>query len=462
MPSIDWHTMQWWVYLALLVAVAWFLGARLARRSRRKAVLIGGPMPRGEPSESFDDEESPRAADTAEGPVEPAAGLGSAAPPRGDEHHGDELAAEWPTASTPREATTDRAPPPISPRIGSAPPIETVPPDPGLPVLPVGAALVPVYFATSRRSTASTRPEERYGPERGELSYGRADVSIPPGHRPGRLESPLRVFSFRLSPDPARHVMLQRVVEYPTVAVWRLAMAEALGQASSPDVFVFIHGYNTSFADAIRRTAQLGTDLDFQGVKFAYAWPSRATEAAYPADESTSAWVERDLTTVLQELAALPGLRALHVVAHSMGSRPLMETLKTFADRGEPPSIGELILAAPDLDAPYFHDVLAPAVRRQAARVSLYASARDRALEASVKFHRVQRAGWSLPTPVVALGVDTIDASLVDTSWLGHGYFADTKQVIDDLFMLVRHRLEPPERNLRPVAIPAGTYWRLP
>jgi esterase/lipase superfamily enzyme len=34
------------------------------------------------------------------------------------------------------------------------------------------------------------------------------------------------------------------------------------------DLLVFIHGYNTTFADALRRTAQIFYDLDFGGARY--------------------------------------------------------------------------------------------------------------------------------------------------------------------------------------------------
>jgi len=39
---------------------------------------------------------------------------------------------------------------------------------------------------------------------------------------------------------------------------------------------------------------------------------------------------------------------------------------------------------------------------------------------------------------VVVPGVETIDASHVDTSLLGHSYFAETRSVLSDMFYLIR------------------------
>ncbi len=55
-------------------------------------------------------------------------------------------------------------------------------------------------------------------------------------------------------------------------------------RASCRDVLVFVPGYNVSFVNAVRRTAQLAYDLDFGGVPVLYSWPSAGSAAAYVAD----------------------------------------------------------------------------------------------------------------------------------------------------------------------------------
>jgi hypothetical protein len=57
-------------------------------------------------------------------------------------------------------------------------------------------------------------------------------------------------------------------------------------------------------------------------------------------------------------------------------------------------------------------------------------------------------------------GMDTIDASAVDTSLLGHSYYGDNRSVISDLFALVRRDAAPPDRfGMRPVTSVGQRYW---
>ena len=48
-------------------------------------------------------------------------------------------------------------------------------------------------------------------------------------------------------------------------------LRDALARARRNEILVFVHGYNTDFGLAMRRTAQLSVDLDFAGVAVAFA-----------------------------------------------------------------------------------------------------------------------------------------------------------------------------------------------
>jgi esterase/lipase superfamily enzyme len=76
------------------------------------------------------------------------------------------------------------------------------------------------------------------------------------------------------------------------------------------------------------------------------------------------------------------------------------------------------MLTAPDIDAEVF-TLLAQDTNRIGERVTLYASPEDKALRLSKQFHGYPRAGEAI---IVLPGVDTIDASAVDTSLVGHSY----------------------------------------
>lgn len=101
--------------------------------------------------------------------------------------------------------------------------------------------------------------------------------------------------------------------------------------------------------------------------------------------------------------------------------------------------------AAPDIDADVFRH-LAANFQSVADRITLYASSKDKALIASRKFRQNPRAGDSGSSITIVGKVDTIDATAVDTEWLGHSYYGDNRSVLSDIFSLIRTG-DPPDKH---------------
>lgn len=223
---------------------------------------------------------------------------------------------------------------------------------------------------------------------------------------------------------------------------------------------MFIHGYNVSFHRAARRTAQLAYDLDFAGVPLFYSWPSDGAFLRYTADEQDVRLTVPHLTEFLNDVVRSTGAERVHVVAHSMGSRALAASLTDIGRDISAPVFGEVIFAAPDIDAREFRDIVAPAIVGTAERITLYASSKDRALRVSQALHDYPRAGDSGKGLTVFAGIETIDASVIDTSLLGHSYFADAIQLVRDLLSVILEGLPPSDRSLEARIIGGMMYWR--
>jgi esterase/lipase superfamily enzyme len=318
--------------------------------------------------------------------------------------------------------------------------------------------VVPVYFGTDRAASGLKQPEAYFGRTRGrELTLGRAEVSVPHRHRPGDLDSPSwRRLQFRK--DQSKHIVLVSLTPLDSAA-WTADYSAALTNSPSRQALVFIHGYNVSFEDAARRTAQLAYDLGIDGPAAFFSWPSRGAFQFYAADEAS---VERSVPFLARFMTNFvmrsdPG--RLNVIAHSMGNRALASYLRNLHGGRAKPRISNVILAAPDIDAEVFETQIAPALASQARRVTLYASADDKALMASEKVHAYRRAGDAGDSIVVVPGIETIDATGIDTDMLGHGYFAQNKAVLDDLFMLLKHDLPARSRNLRERLKGETPFW---
>ncbi|MBN2579016.1 MAG: alpha/beta fold hydrolase [Pirellulales bacterium] len=307
------------------------------------------------------------------------------------------------------------------------------------------------YVATQGKMPGAVATEKSaeaaaYGPDRGRLELGTCEVSIPKEHEVGELESP-SVLRLEFREDPEKHVVLLGVTRQPAEEFFK-QIQTCVGQSAQKAAFVFVHGYNVSFEDAARRTAQMAYDLKFDGAPVFYSWPSQASMLGYTVDETNVEWSVPHLKQFLTDLAAQSGAKQIHLVAHSMGNRALTSALKELASLPESdrPKFNEVLLTAPDVDADTFKERIAPALAQTARRITLYASSNDEALAASKKVHGYPRAGESGENMVIVPGIETVDVSAVDTSLLGHCYYGDNRSVLADIFEVL-HDAKPPSQR---------------
>jgi esterase/lipase superfamily enzyme len=315
-----------------------------------------------------------------------------------------------------------------------------------------GFASVRVFYGTNRARTGEQKPAAFYGKQRGELEFGYVDVSIPETHRIGELETQSRwsMMSYMAGAVAAerRFVLLQKVAPQSR-AQFVSTLREQVKSATLKEVFVFVHGFNTSFEDASRRTAQLAYDLDFDGTPLMYSWPSQASTTAYTVDESVVDISGRRMADFLETVMAESGAERVHLIAHSMGNRTLLRALETYLAKRDPAKrgalFGQIVFTAPDVDRDYFLDVI-QSLQASATRITLYASDNDLALKTSQKIHGAPRAGLAGAGIIALRGLDTIDMSAIQADMLGHNYFAADSGAIYDLFRLLWRGEPPPQR----------------
>jgi esterase/lipase superfamily enzyme len=327
---------------------------------------------------------------------------------------------------------------------------------------PVGTVVIPVFYGTDRASTDDPDPQNRYSGSRGSLGFGVARVSIPVDKPVGELPGP-SWWRLEFRPDPSKHVVLLDVRSL----AWDDFAGELRGSLASVgemDALVFIHGYNVGFADAARRAAQIAFDLKFPGRTLLYSWASAGDAHKYTVDEATVEWSTPHFEHFLRLALTEIGARAVHVIAHSMGNRAMVRALEHFDASSLPQgaaTLRQIILAAPDVDSDTFRQ-LAGAFNRSAERVTLYASSTDLALKVSKTVHGYPRAGDAGGALVIVDGVDTIDATNVDTSLLGlgHSYFGSKRSILNDMFNLITQGQAPDLRfDLEAAPADRGKYW---
>jgi esterase/lipase superfamily enzyme len=326
-----------------------------------------------------------------------------------------------------------------------------------------GWGTVRIYYATDRAATGKSDVEDFYGADRsgdGSLSLGRVEVSIPRVHRRGFVERPAW-YRIDRTANPDRHLLVRAIVPLAEAALLDSVRATVAGSGSK-EALVFIHGYNVTFHEAALRTAQLTYDLGFDGAPILYSWPSKGSLFRYAADREAAEWSAVHLRRFLDSSLAITGANHLNVIAHSMGNRVLTLALEQMSQSPKGTSFSNLVLAAPDVDAERFDQQMVDEIRPLTSRLTIYMSARDKALRVSRLLSTNRRLGEATDPILVVRTTDTIDASDVDTDLLGHGYIASNRDVIDDLVLLLEKKSPPPRARLVQAARAGAIYWRLP
>ncbi|PSC03935.1 esterase [Alsobacter soli] len=308
-------------------------------------------------------------------------------------------------------------------------------------VLEPVAALVPgaspetIFVATTRQRRDAT-PAEMFGGARApSLDYAHLVVSVPPNHKPGELEWPA---SAKGDPNVSFATLERNFVNDAgfMAGVRKAVQARPPGQRT---ILVFIHGYNTTFDEAVYRLAQIVHDSGFKGVPVLFTWPSKGALLDYPYDRESAVYSRDDLEATLRQLARQSGATQVDLLAHSMGNMLTMETMRQAAIRGDGRfggKLGQVMLAAPDIDIDVFRKQLS-VIAPLKLPITVFVSRDDKALKVSQFVWGGQRAGaFVVSDPEMAerlraSNITVYDLSDIKTSDdLNHGKFASSPQVV--------------------------------
>jgi esterase/lipase superfamily enzyme len=328
-----------------------------------------------------------------------------------------------------------------------------------------------IYYATNRKRTGSKEPIEFYGGERAEapyVDYGRCEISIPANHKRGVMESPFLGLNFFR--DDKQHIVLKSITPLSAESFFstinaKISPGSEKSRLGRGDLVIYIHGYNTTFENAAKRTAQIAFDYGFQGVPLMFSWPSDGKLVSYPSDREDMTWSVTHIEQFFNDVLTRTRGKRVHLIAHSMGNQGLIDALNTIALRrggNGPPLFENIILSAPDFDAELFQQQIAPNSITLARRWTLYTSKKDGVLNISTSFNNSWRLGLS-PVTIVP-GMDIIDASEVEvTPWSlpeSHSYFASKQTVVDDIIATLKG-VTPARRNLLSRTKSGSTYWMI-
>jgi len=254
-----------------------------------------------------------------------------------------------------------------------------------------------IYFATNRDPDNAAHPTDfgtRFS-QNGltDLRFGWADVSGPNLDQYTLTVAPE---SLSVSQDKAE------VGDFSEQKLGSLAVFDAIREEMKQlkqDCVIFVHGFNTSFAAAVQRAAQLKEFYsELPLTFFLFSWPSDGRligERAYASDRDDARASGVALGRGMQKFAAyLHGTSSedfcgqnVHLFAHSMGNYALrwaVQGIRSSAGGKLRRLIEQILLFAADEDDDAFEfDYKLQPLSDMARRVTVYHNAGDTALIAS-------------------------------------------------------------------------------
>ncbi|MGN8048392.1 alpha/beta hydrolase [Curtobacterium sp. 22159] len=316
---------------------------------------------------------------------------------------------------------------------------------------------ITVYFGTDRAGASGTDFFDGRRDPNDAMHYGIATIDVPESHRIGRrrrLSIGWRKLSWSGAPRLTSVIPLS-LASFDAEIDREIA---ALG-ANERRIVVFVHGFRTSFRNAMVTTGQLAADLGIAGVTAAFSWPSANKLHEYRRDRAEARSSADHLVDFIVDLTQRTGVESVDVIFHSMGNylfanaaSALVGALAAVGRR-----LGAVVLAAPDVTPSEFSSVagLRPMLSSYG---TMYATKRDLALGLSGAVRRSQRAG-TLPPVVTHRHVDTVDATLVNESFIGHAYHVGSRAVIADIFHAIQGDSPTARFGLSPQTSPP--HWRI-
>lgn len=252
-----------------------------------------------------------------------------------------------------------------------------------------------------------------------------------------------------------------------------------LQQGEGHDAYVYIHGVNSAFEEAVITMAQLWHYLGRTGVPIVYSWPSgRKGMLGYNNDIESGEFTIWHLKRFLAALAASPDIERIHVIAHSRGSNVTLEALRELhlfnegagIESRQALKLGNLILAAPDLDLEVATQRILPeGLLAVPSRMTVYISEKDRAMGFTTwlfgglaRFGKLTRGEMTYSqrgNMETVPSFDLIDARIKRTDWSGHRYFYQSPAVSSDVILILRDDLDPGAENGRPLRKGPPHYW---
>ena len=279
---------------------------------------------------------------------------------------------------------------------------------------------------------------------------------------------------------PLFETLVERLMTNEALTTWRESINARLAASKHKDIYVFVHGFNTSLDECTIMAGSLWHFLGRDGAMVCFSWPSRGSAFAYSVDKASARASVLPFQLLLWLLHDQTDAERIHILAHSAGSPIVVSALQQIRLRYHDmpyeeiiarSKFGQLVLAAPDMDLMRFRHHLFDGFDQVPEQVTIYVSTDDGALGFSAGIFEATRLG----DPIEALkpddlrgmrrsdtitAIDVAEAHRRYGSFLGHSYFHHNPWVSSDLMMVLRHGASAEQRGL--LRGPEDGFWTFP
>lgn len=297
----------------------------------------------------------------------------------------------------------------------------------------LGARTHRVLVATTR--ARDERPGVMFSGERSnDLGFAATSISVPPTHIEGQIE-----WASQGAGDPRKNFVAaaSEYLEGEKAFVAALDREVATRPPGQKRVIVFIHGYNTKFAEGLYRFVQIVDDSRTPSVPVHFSWASRGRIAGYVYDNNSATAARDGLERTLRLIASSKAER-VDILAHSMGNWVTVEALRQIRISGNPPNagkVGSIVLASPDIDIDVFKSQMRR-IGKPKRPFFVIVSKDDRALGASsiIAGEKARVGAYKNEDELAALGAVVIDLTdMKSEDSAHHDKFAELAGIGPDL-----------------------------
>lgn len=283
----------------------------------------------------------------------------------------------------------------------------------------------------------------------------------------------------RIAAKDGKAVLINEERALQEEAQSQIELSKQLRQVEQRDVYIYIHGFNNTFEDAILRTAGIWHYLGRRGIAISYSWPAgRGGLFGYFYDRESGEYTIYDLKRTLRVIAANPDVERVHVISHSRGTdvttTALRELNLEYTAAGKDPQkelkLQTLVIAAPDMDEDVFAQRFGvERLVNVAEQVVLYTSVQDDAMSlaqwlfsSTWRMGQLDAAKLSPRTKAMLDGMPQVQVVQCQVKGFSttHDYVFNNPAAFSDLVLVLRDGKKAGPQNGRPLGEING-IWQL-